>query len=679
MAGITLAIEVDDKGTVQIKRFADELKKAMKEMTEAPKQAQGSLNSLRDNWIGLTAKVTAATAVVYGVSKVLSSFINKAAEAEQIENRLRFALETTGYTWQYAKSAVDEFATSIQETTRFSDEQARQALTDMMMYTNDFAKAQMGAKLAMDMSIRTGQGLESTSRLIGMAMSGNVEMLGRYIPQLRNLDNILGGNATMAQKAEYALKILNEKFGGTAQADITTYAGKVAQFKNAWSDVKKEIGGHTLPILGDLLNMLTKISRVSIEAIGGGGAKKQFEIGLHYWEQVLQTLQVEDPYNTKAIKEAETYIDGLRERIQDLESGYKSLETKKDIFVEEPKKLTEAEQAVNKALEAQFELRKAIGDLPYEVPTELESMKMELRSINLDLEKEKANDEIIQKLYSDQYEIMKTIGELPYEAATEAETAAMSIRTLNRELEERLRIEAAISKQESEQFEIMKATGQLPYEVPTETETMRMNIRSIEKQMAESSKIGEIFASNMASAWNFNIKNIIKDSENMGDAIKNIFTGMADAFTSAISKMISDWILFGSITGKTGGTSFFGTSKSGLGGIIGGIASIFGLKEGGIISGWKPISAMQEGGIIKNPTFAIIGEAGPEAVVPLKSGKIPIEGGGKTVILNNFYTINAIDPPSWREFVKRNPGPIIEVTQEDIMENGPMRATMKGA
>jgi len=147
------------------------------------------------------------------------------------------------------------------ETTRFSDEEARAALTNMMMYTNEFANAELGAKLAMDMSIRTGQDLSTTTRLIGMAMTGNVEILGRYLPQLRNLDAVLGSDATMTEKAAYALKVLQEKFGGTAQADLDTYSGKVKQFSNAWNELKENIGTAFLPVLKEVFDVLTKIMK----------------------------------------------------------------------------------------------------------------------------------------------------------------------------------------------------------------------------------------------------------------------------------------------------------------------------------------------------------------------------------------------------------------------------------
>ena len=47
------------------------------------------------------------------------------------------------------------------------------------------------------------------------------------------------------------------------------------------------------------------------------------------------------------------------------------------------------------------------------------------------------------------------------------------------------------------------------------------------------------------------------------------------------------------------------------------------------------------GGIVTKPTLAVIGEAGPEAVIPLVNGKVPVEGGasmgGRSIIINASF------------------------------------------
>jgi len=51
------------------------------------------------------------------------------------------------------------------------------------------------------------------------------------------------------------------------------------------------------------------------------------------------------------------------------------------------------------------------------------------------------------------------------------------------------------------------------------------------------------------------------------------------------------------------------------------------------------IPKMADGGIITRPTIIGAGEAGPEAIVPLKNGAIPIEGGGRGIVIE---TINIV-------------------------------------
>ena len=79
-------------------------------------------------------------------------------------------------------------------------------------------------------------------------------------------------------------------------------------------------------------------------------------------------------------------------------------------------------------------------------------------------------------------------------------------------------------------------------------------------------QFGETLAKNFGDAWNFSLKNIISESENMGDAVKKVFVGIGDAFLSAVSRMISNWVMFGNITG---------TYTAGLG-LAGWIGSLFG-------------------------------------------------------------------------------------------------------
>lgn len=73
-----------------------------------------------------------------------------------------------------------------------------------------------------------------------------------------------------------------------------------------------------------------------------------------------------------------------------------------------------------------------------------------------------------------------------------------------------------------------------------------------------------------------------------------------------------------------------------LGEYLRGIQDRFNQTSGGI-SGAFSVNArpMADGGIVTRPTFAMIGEAGPEAVIPLRNNRAGVGAGGVTINIEN--------------------------------------------
>jgi len=76
------------------------------------------------------------------------------------------------------------------------------------------------------------------------------------------------------------------------------------------------------------------------------------------------------------------------------------------------------------------------------------------------------------------------------------------------------------------------------------------------------------------------------------------------------------------------------------------------LPEG--ISVAANVPALAGGGIVRRPTLALVGEAGPEAVVPLSRGSLGIQPAGGDVgqVVNNYY-VSAIDAQDVQRFFDR--------------------------
>jgi hypothetical protein len=301
---------------------ADKTKEAFNSVKAS---SEGLLSSMKSHWL----EFTAAAASIYTMIKGVQSFVAEAANAEQIESRMAFQIDAVGIKYKEVKIAIDAFANSVQNTTRFSSEMAQKGVGQMMQYTVDLGKAIEGTKIAMDMSTQTGMDLETTLRYVGMAMNGDIEVLGRMNPAFKHLADTLGEDATQSEKAEFGLKKLKELFGGSAAQDLTTYAGKVTHLGNTWSEFKKTIGEQLLPVLDTVLDRLTKMAKAGVITFGGGGEKERLEAQINTLEAELLALQVEQPYvSARAQEEVAARIVTAKKRIIEIDKQQADAEKK---------------------------------------------------------------------------------------------------------------------------------------------------------------------------------------------------------------------------------------------------------------------------------------------------------------------------------------------------------------
>jgi hypothetical protein len=168
---------------------------------------------------------------------------------------------------------------------------------------------------------------------------------------------------------------------------------------------------------------------------------------------------------------------------------------------------------------------------------------------------------------------------------------------------------------------------------------------------------------------------IILQGKSVGEALKQIWADIASYVIKKISEMLINYLLFqDAIKGYQG----FQSGK----GLLGWIASIFGYSEGGIIPGFKPIPSFAGGSLVYRPTLGIIGDSpeGPEAVIPLKGGKVPVEMMGQTSdqpnVVNYYVTNNYIDAVDLESFEKKYV-PTVVGSLGKIKYRGTMKSLMR--
>ena len=589
MAGITLTIDVDDKGTVKVKQFADEAKRAMKEMTDGPKAAQGPLASLQEGWIGLTAKVAIGTAAFYAAKRMIYDTSKEIASA--------------------------------------GNDIARMSRT-FNMSTDDLQKWSFAARMA-DVDIEGfGQGFKFLTRSMGEALQGSGDAAKAF--------NLLGINLKdTTDKTKDQQTVLMEIIGSFEKyADgVNRDALMLAVFGRGWMSLKPLIDQGTKAIEenkkeAERLNAILGKDTIRVLSESEDAFKK--------WEMAWKVAKAE------TFQPMITIFTSMVERVLALRNAFKESGFKgvfQDILA------AQEEQRINVLPPAAWTKGWVAGWKP---PTKPEAAGLagageypEWRNIMGEerVQYEKDYWEAQQKTWEIENNLIKIEGERAQQLADDMFPSMDKVRAITEEMtrmgeeqrEKLIEIQNLVKDFGWEDY----ASGAADASNAAMRETNRMALAAQYSVSGMESTWQEL-GNTINSVWSQNVTGILKGTTTVADAFKNMATGMGDAFISAITKMITNWILFQNVTG---------TYKSGAG-LIGTIGSWFGAKEGGILPGsWEPIHAFAQGGMVTRPTLGMIGEGGgSEAVIPLKGGKIPIEGGrGDTYVNNTFIQATDVD------------------------------------
>ncbi len=272
---------------------------AIKGFRETQTSAQKAAKS-----INAGAKIAALGFAAAGAAGLMMA--KNAAEDAAGARRLAVALKnTTGATTKQT-NAVENWISKQGTALGVSDDQLRPSLQRLAQATHDVTKAQQLASLAMDVSAGSGQSLESVSKLIAKAQSGQVTGLAKLgiqtkqtvkdtaatksaslaaqKAQLAYNDAVAksGAGSSQAQKAHLALVAANDKldaaqkktktsalsfdqivknmsqtFKGQASAAANSADGKLARFKLTVDEAQESIGYLLLPALTAVASFMT--------------------------------------------------------------------------------------------------------------------------------------------------------------------------------------------------------------------------------------------------------------------------------------------------------------------------------------------------------------------------------------------------------------------------------------
>jgi hypothetical protein len=174
---------------------------------------------------------------IKGATGFLFDAVAASSESETALNNLQSALERTG---QATKENIDSFkalAERIQQTTAFEDDAVVSAgalIQTLGRLSGEGLNRATDA--AVNLSAALGIDLESAATLVGKAANGNVTALQKLGIEVKK-------GITDSETFANTLKILEDRFSGSAAAQTKTFAGSLSQLKNVYDDVLEGIGG----------------------------------------------------------------------------------------------------------------------------------------------------------------------------------------------------------------------------------------------------------------------------------------------------------------------------------------------------------------------------------------------------------------------------------------------------
>jgi len=211
--------------------------------------------------------------------KFYNSSVNAANEAIAAEMKLQTVMRKRQGLSSVAVQSVMDHSKELSKSTTISSNagmigQAKLAETvqdpgNINQLTNamyDLAAASYGVNVSQDQMVKTGD-------IVGKLMNGNMGALAESGFNLEGVfsaaDEQLLKTGTEAERTALVLERLNGIVGGMSQLMAQTPEGKIKQLKDAWEDVKKEIGLGVVPQIIKLVDTINQ-NMPHIEKIGLG-------------------------------------------------------------------------------------------------------------------------------------------------------------------------------------------------------------------------------------------------------------------------------------------------------------------------------------------------------------------------------------------------------------------------
>ena len=262
MAQLKIDLIVNDDGTATLKNFAGQGTEILNKL----KSAGADLNAgFAKTWAGIAAGAAGAIYAFQQLASYARAPIEAYMEQEKASMKMGMAMKNQGDYSRAALADMEAYAEMIQQTTTVGDEAALSVMANLKSYGMTSEEVKRATKAALDLAAakeQEGMTITQASELIGKSYLGVTGRLKQY-------GIVISESIPEGEKFAAVLDFINSKAGGSAQAQLQTYAGQWKFLQNQWSDVQEVLG---IGLLKAIEGLLTGAGLIGVTFMTAGEA-----------------------------------------------------------------------------------------------------------------------------------------------------------------------------------------------------------------------------------------------------------------------------------------------------------------------------------------------------------------------------------------------------------------------
>ena len=194
-----------------------------------------------------------AAAAIGGVATALGVAAKAAADDQQSQQQLERQIRVSIGAGKDHLDVINAYVTKTQMSLGVTDDLIRAGLGNLLRATRDTTQATKLMNLALDISAATGKDAESVSIALAKGYGGQLS-------SLKKLGIPLDENIVKTKDFNGAVRQLSSTFGGAAQENANTFSGQVSRLKMRLGELIEQVGYKILPKLQTFLDKVLALT-----------------------------------------------------------------------------------------------------------------------------------------------------------------------------------------------------------------------------------------------------------------------------------------------------------------------------------------------------------------------------------------------------------------------------------